>query len=483
MTMTSKRSFLDSILSYFEKESNLVSPVSSERYRLSGKSIRIPYQGHPFVVEMGKQRLHLYPDLGLDDAVSQTPFDFILFDPDRYAVGISSFLRLSPGQKLVIDYRSENQKYLFSHPREVRRRHLQINHEGDGLSFKDPISELGTYVSLITDEGQQSWIQERRRRALEEVVAAYGGPIEPLAEAEALDTLKKVNRVLRQESFRHRDTFGNPGGVVNLPAHLTPIIVGDLHGQVNNLLKLLSENAFMESLERGTAALILLGDAVHEEEEALLEKMDDSLLIMDLIFKLKLRFPSQVFFLLGNHDSFSMDVMKGGVPQGLLWEKYVLRQRGEAYRDEMALFYQSSPVIVVGEDFIACHAGPPQKKVSLEKLVDARQFPELVHELTWNRVQTRRYPAGYSRADVRRFRKALGFEEDVAMIVGHYPLSEDQTVWLDVRNIEGHHIVFSALPDKIGVFTRIEGELTPIVYPDERLLPWLNTYAAQQRLR
>ena len=65
----------------------------------------------------------------------------------------------------------------------------------------------------------------------------------------------------------------------------------DLHGLVDNLLKILSENSFLEALDRGEAALILLGDAVHPEAAGQLEDMDSSILIMDLILKLKLTFP------------------------------------------------------------------------------------------------------------------------------------------------------------------------------------------------
>lgn len=38
--------------------------------------------------------------------------------------------------------------------------------------------------------------------------------------------------------------------------------------------------------------------------------------MMDLIFKLKCRYPTHVVFIIGNHDSFSPDVMKGGGPPG-----------------------------------------------------------------------------------------------------------------------------------------------------------------------
>ena len=70
-------------------------------------------------------------------------------------------------------------------------------------------------------------------------------------------------------------------------------------------------------------------------------------MIMDLIFRLKLRFPDNVFFIVGNHDSFLHEIMKRGVPQGLLWEKHVLSSRGEEYKAGLELFYQQSPLLVI----------------------------------------------------------------------------------------------------------------------------------------
>jgi hypothetical protein len=59
-----------------------------------------------------------------------------------------------------------------------------------------------------------------------------------------------------------------------------------------------------------------------------LREMQSSMLLMDLIFRLKLRFPRQVFYVRGNHDSFSEDIAKDGIPQGLLWAKELGDQRG-----------------------------------------------------------------------------------------------------------------------------------------------------------
>ncbi|MCP4406210.1 MAG: serine/threonine protein phosphatase [Gammaproteobacteria bacterium] len=340
--------------------------------------------------------------------------------------------------------------------------------------FRDPISELGTYVSVIENTQEAERITTRRCRALQHLGEIFGGPIKPLPPEQALDTLQQVNELLRKEPYRPLDSYGNIGGLLNLPKHLTPIVVGDLHAQTENLLKILSENMYLEALEKGDAALIILGDAVHPEGEDELSYMDSSILIMDMILKLKLRFPDNVFMILGNHDSFSLDVMKGGIPQGLLWEKRVIATRGETYRDAMELFYRQLPLVVISEHFVACHAGPPRGTPSREMLVDVRRYPNLFRELTWTRVKTPRFPAGYTRGDVRRFRKALGISENIPFIVAHYPLSREDTIWLNVIGIPRHHIVFSALPEQMGIFTRIDNEMVAQIYPAENLSPWVN---------
>lgn len=472
---TTKQSFWKNIRGYFRPDCETIVPEKSQKLRLSGKEIRIPISGYPvFEIELGKQTLLLHPDPGISVNADNSQYDFILFDPQRYGNGISHLERLTPNTTLSIDSDIAYQEHVFALPREAFRRHFSVSHEGDALLFRDPISELGTYLTLIADESQESQLASRRIQALMQVKEIFGGPLEALPPKEAHSTLTRVNQLLAQDAWRQQDGFGNPGAVVELPEQLTPIVVGDLHAEVDNLLKILSENSFMESLQQGTAALVILGDAVHPERPESAALMESSLLIMDLIFKLKLRFPKQVFYIIGNHDSFSHDLMKLGVPQGLLWEKHVAQTRGEEYRAALELFYRQSPLAVVSRDFIACHAGPVRSKCSLEMLVNARQFPEMVHEITWNRLRTSRFPAGYTNSDVRRFRKSLQVEPDLPFIVGHYPCSADGTLWSDVGHIQQHHVVMSSRPDCVGLFTRVDGTMVPQIYPAEALLSWLN---------
>ena len=448
--------------------------AAGERLRLSGQSLALKPDPEGFVIEMGKQTIHLCPAHPESENEDPTQSEWILFDPERYFSGISHTLRLRPGESISIDHRQESQHLVFSHSKDAFRRHLQIRHGGDILELRDPISELGTFVTLAENGASDHSYRSYRLGKLERLREILGPQIEPLDCEEALLLLQDVNRQLVDDPFRPRDSLDNAGSLLELPVNLTPVIIGDLHGQVNNLLQILIENAFLESLETGEGALIFLGDAVHGEEAGQLEEMDSSVLIMDLILKLKRRFPRQVFFLLGNHDSFSPDVMKGGIAQSLLWEKRIIELRGAEYARQLGIFYRQSPLFVLSKNFMACHAGPPRTRVSRQTLIEARQLPELVHELTWNRVKSKNWPMGYTKSDVRRLRKSLDVEESLPFIVAHYPQEGTGSVWLNAGEIPNHHIIYSARPREAGIFTRVGGEMVAQIYATHDLQSAIN---------
>jgi len=205
--------------------------------------------------------------------------------------------------------------------------------------------------------------------------------------------------------------------------------------------------------------------------------MDSSMLLMDLIFRLKLRFPDRVFYLRGNHDSFSADISKGGVPQGLLWEKALHEKRGLKYRDAMQRFYDTLPYMVMTPRYLACHAGPPCGKVSRQDIINIRAFPKLERELTHVRIQRQNSPSGYSRGDVMRLRKRLQLDPATPFIVGHTPLSPDDTCWPDAGGIDHHHVLFGANDFWVGVISRFGKLLLPLRYPVEPLLSVFNRFA------
>lgn len=436
----------------------------------------MPLPTHPVEVELGKERLRIQKEIRCDGSSASGPPDLIVYNPDLDSEKINYSLRIKSGQSLHISHDQLNQEYLFRAPREAFRRNFHLDYEGKNLVLRDPISELDTFVTVIEQEIEQSPVIARRREAIDKIIALYGGPLETMPRDEALKSLQQVNGLLQNDAFRPKDETGIAGGLLQLPPHLTPVVIGDLHANMDNLLKILSENAFMLALEKGTAVLVFLGDLVQPDAEPY-DDMDSSVLMMDFLFILKLHFPDSVFFLRGNHDSFSPEARKDSVPQGVLWRKKLEQVRGTEYCEQMAQFYDLSPVVALSEDFAACHAGPPSRKIELKQLVNIRSFPDLVDDLMWTRVRRPGYPSGYTASDVRRFRKSLSLRKELPFLAGHTPLSDMDTLWCNVAGIQHHHILYSARNNQCAIFIRVNGQMVPQVYAAEPLLEWTNNRA------
>ncbi|MBF0584721.1 MAG: metallophosphoesterase [Magnetococcales bacterium] len=439
---------------------------------LKGDEIRVPFTHFKALrIILGKQRqgktLWLYPEFFLDPSLTIDTKVFILIDPDHYFAQPSGFFRLEPGDSIVLGRADEQQQLFFHFPKTVAKKHLTIVHGEDSFVFKDLTEDAGSYIAPLGGELEEEKLVSQRMSRLARVRDIYGGPIELLARQEALDLLRQVNRLLEQGASRPLDDRGKPGGLVLPPAELSPLIIGDLHGQVGNLIKILSENHFLESLENGKICLILLGDAVHSEVDGEMENMETSILMMDFILKLIIRFPDRVFYLRGNHDSFSGDIRKSNIPQGILWDRDIRKIRGEEYKIEFDRFYANLPYLAKSEQFIVCHAAPPRSSVTQELLVNTHKYPGLIKELIWNRLQRPGYPAGYTKMDVIRLRKSLKVAPETPFIVAHNPLSDDLSVWLDAGNIKNHHIVFSGRTHQISVFFKIKNQMVPFVYSVE----------------
>ncbi|RWX44795.1 Calcineurin-like phosphoesterase [Candidatus Electrothrix aarhusensis] len=254
---------------------------------------------------------------------------------------------------------------------------------------------------------------------------------------------------------------------------MAPIIVGDLHAQVNNLLKIITENRFLAGLEADTASLIILGDAVHSEVDGEMEDMDSSILMMDLILRLKQYFPKNLFYLKGNHDTFSESLSKNTISQGLLMRRRLQELRGDEYVAEMERFYNLLAYVICSDSFIACHAGPSRRKVTRNKLINLHHHAKISNDLINSRLKRPHYLAGYTKSDVKHFRKDLGLAKHTPFIVGHTPIDPSGSVWRNVADIKGHHIICSSNPDGPSLFEEVNNKMIPISYPSEPLIKFI----------
>lgn len=448
-----------------------------QAYKLENKKVRLQLDNYPIQLNIGPdgKALHIYPERPINPSLKDHQADrYIIFNPDSYYKGLSGFIRINTGDKLVLGKGKMDQANLLNLPQNIAERHLSIINDDGSLVFKKNDEKYGTCVSPLLKAKHLNRISKWRLAKLKRMRSIFGGPIELLPPDDALELIKRVNKVMGKEAYRAPNKNGMPGGVVELPTKLTPLVVGDLHVKTDNLLVILSQSGFLKDLKKGKASLVILGDAVHCEEDGQLEEMETSMLIMDIIFKLKLRFPDLVFYLRGNHDSFSDEIGKRGVPQGLLWDKALVKTRGKAYRDEMVKFYEQLPYIAYSNNFLACHAGPPTSSTSREELINITFYPKLMKEVTNNRIRRPNKPSGYFKKEIKRFRKYFDLDPDTPVIVGHTPITNDDTLWERVGEIDNHYVIYGSDKNWVGVMAQVGDRVYPFRYPVEHLIPLIN---------
>ena len=448
-----------------------------DAYRLGGKTIKAHIKDYPFEISLAPESkiLHLYPEPPLNGGDSNpTTQSYLLFDPEVFYSKISGFYRLKDGDTITLGGSDPVQRAILDLSTKLPARKLSVSNDEGWLTFKSHVTNPNSSIApLLTDKNLKRLVDWRRRK-LRKLREIFGKPIELLGSDEALELLQQVNQILENEPHRPKDNEGKPGGVISLPDDCAAIIVGDLHAKADNLLVVLTQNNFLEALEDGSACLVIIGDAVHPEGEAALDEMESSMLIMDIILTLKRRFPAQVFYVRGNHDSYSEEIAKHGIPQGLLWAKTLKKQRGKAYKREMSRFYELLPYVAYSRHFVTCHAAPPVSSASLQQLINISSNPKLYKELVANRLKQANRPSGYSKRDVKRLRKHLKLSEDAPLIVGHTPLSMDDTLWENVGDIQHHYIVYSSDTRWVGLMAQVGDTLYPFRYPVEPIISMIN---------
>jgi hypothetical protein len=435
---------------------------------------RIAHDGKCFELIVGDAHLRFQPEIALGIKIKATHKNWIINTKQGCSSrNIQGFIRIRVDETIVIGQTNDEFNELFHFNDSVGKRHVSVTNRRGDLIITPLIPEMETKIVRLDDLDYRERLERGRHIALLDIRQIYGQKLEHLPPGKALKTIRKMNVLLQKEPFRPLNTNGESGGLVEISGKATPVIVGDLHGQVDNLLKILSENCLLDCLRMKTANLIILADAIHSENVDEMDKFETSMLIMDLIFQLKLKFPENVFYLRGNHDSFDPEINKNGFLQGVLFKETLLRHRGPEYVQEMEICYDRLPYIICSDTFIACHAGPPRNGVTKEDLINIVNNKKLAKELTNNRLERTNYPAGYSKRDVKKLRKCLELPK-TRFIVGHTPMDPFGSFWLNAGAINHHHIIYSAHTEGPSIFVWTGTRIMPISFPAEPLTELIN---------
>ncbi len=441
------------------------------------QSSRIPHDGKSLDLIIGRLHLRLAPEipLGARKRYLRQNKNWIIRKPETCSDRqIRGFARVKPGETVTLGRDNKDYDHIFNFKKDVAKRHVAITNSRGDLIIRPLAREKPVKIVRLDDQDTREQMGADRVSAMLEVRELLGGTIAELEEKAALELIGEVNQILLEQPYRPLDHKKHPGGLLELGDGPSPVVIGDLHGQVDNLLKILTENCLVQALQNNHAILCILGDAVHSENLGEMENMDSSILIMDLIFTLIKAFPANVFYLRGNHDSFSPELSKNGVPQGLLMKRALAEARGTAYVEEMQRFYDLLPYMIVSTSFIGIHAGPPRAETTKEQIIDASSNSELARALTQNRIKRPYYPAGYGKTEIKALRKTLEAPKSTPVIVGHTPLDPFGSIWQNVGSIKNHHIISSSNVNGPGIFIRIKGRMIPLTYPAEPLTRLIN---------
>lgn len=435
-------------------------------------TIRIAWGVEPFKMALSGALLEFHPDLPITGNPNGGNREWVIHPGASFYQGVPQFIRIGPGETLLLGCADETQTRIFGFDRSVAIRHARVSNRKGELTI-EPL-ELDHPVNVSTiDSPKAVWVA--RRENLLRLPDVLGRPLTPFDDDEALEIFREVNGLLATEVYREKDEHDVPGGILKIPDDMTTVILGDIHARADNVLRIIAEGGLLSALEHGKTCLIFLGDLIHSQETGELEDMTSSVLILDLFSMLKRRFPENVFFIRGNHESFSPNVGKGGVPQGPLLRKHLKERRGKAFVTEIENLFSGLAFVVQGNGFAACHAAPVRSTVNRFTLVNIQRYPGIQAELVWNRLRQTNRPAGYGKGSVKRFRIALDLPKHAPLIVAHTPLSTEETVWLNVGDIKGHHVVYSAHTHRVAAMTISGGTMTPLEFIPEPALEFVNS--------
>lgn len=456
----------------------VLTPTSNAQTVGTINKIPLPVEGFHLIVR--NKKLLVVREQNLGDTEKSHLRDWLIFDADRYLAGKGGMTYLKNDTSLMLGGKSKTMRTLAL-PKILGKEPIKLINKKGMLYIDRDESTAKIIVQSLPDDCDTTRIRNAHISALESLCTIFGGPIEALSPHKALDLINSTNNILKSEAYRPPNQWDEPGAIIELPGEAKPVIVGDLHGQIDNLLKILAMPEGLRGMESGKSCLVLLGDMVHGDSDHELEDMRSSTLMLDLVMTLKCRFPKNFFMLRGNHESFSANVSKADVMQGVLFEQHLIEHRGVEYRDQVEQFFQNLPYIVRSKDFIATHAAPVRGTVSFETLVDIAKLKGYAYEVTHNRVIRPGFSMGYTKGDIKNFRRTLGVKKGTPFLVGHTRPSEEGGVWENFTRIKNFHILYSSGVSRFGFMIGRQNGLQAYELAREPIIEFTNQHLSDDQ--
>src|SRR5262249_3680790 len=234
----------------------------------------------------------------------------------------------------------------------------------------------------------------------------------------------RLMTTLQQAARAFRATPGRTGRFTRLPAGAEVMVVGDLHGNVENFRLAVKVHNLAGNPQRH----LVLQEVVHGPFQYP-QGGDKSHQLLDLVAALKCQFPARVHFLLGNHELaqwLNQRIGKGDVDQNQWFYAGVETAYGEhadkIYAAYLELFDAADLALRTENRVFISHAYPSAKNLPRFDLAvleqdhiadEEKKLGGIVHSLVWNR--------DLSQANVEAFLKKVDADW---LITGHIPCEQ-----------------------------------------------------------
>lgn len=198
--------------------------------------------------------------------------------------------------------------------------------------------------------------------------------------------LKELKKISEIEEGPYGSEYFVDGKVAYLPRRGKGIFVGDIHADPEAIISAVEQSGFVEDMEGGNKEKVLIfkGDYANRGE--------DSIGALNLVLKLKEKYPDNVILLRGNHEGLDQSMMGVIYKQNCLFKSvrdeiypgrdYEKNKKSIELVSEYNNLFEDLPgVVFTANGITAVHGGIPNERVgNLQQLNDE----EKLKQMRWN---------------------------------------------------------------------------------------------------
>jgi hypothetical protein len=260
---------------------------------------------------------------------------------------------------------------------------------------------------------------------------------------------ERLLTTLRRATLAFRETPGRTGRLIHLQGSREVLVAGDLHGNVENFRRVLRIADLAQRPDRH----LVLQEVIHGDF-SYPDGGDKSHQLLDLLATLKVQFPRQVHFLLGNHElaqALNRPIAKGDANLNQQFRLGIHTAYGSRADEVYAHYIQMLAVVPVAvrtpNRVFLSHSLPPASRMALfdpaalerDESAEADLLPRgSIHGLLWGRDT--------SQANVADFLQRMDAD---LLISGHIPCDQgfaapnDRQLILDTLGVPAACCLFS----------------------------------------